>query len=140
MGTKLINVGLLTGDGGTGIGGGFEVSAVQLAPQLRLGLGGTVGFYSESVGNVDITRIPLLANANLHLYLPSVPELDLFAGAALGIISVNVENDIGDNSGSDSVFGINLGGRYYFTPTLAATGQIGVGDIPEIFLGISFKF
>lgn len=153
VGTKLVNVGLLTGSGGgIGIGGGLEVSVIELAPNIRLGIGGTVGYISDSEdgfgGDFTVTVIPVLGNANVHLAVPSVPELDLFGGLALGIVRVSADYDgIGselvDASASDTqtAVGINLGARYFFTPTLAGLAQLGLGDeIPELTLGISFKF
>lgn len=133
-GTKIASVGLLSAGngGGTGIGGAFEFSMLELAPNLNLGIGGSVGYYSR----FSVTSIPLYANGNVHLALPSVPELDLYAGLAVGVVRFSGD---GVSGTSDLFIGVNLGGRYYFTPKVAGFAQLGVGDVPELFLGVTFK-
>lgn len=145
VGTRVFSAGLMTGgSGGTGLGAAFEVSTLELAPNVRLGLGGTVGYWSDSEPGVDVRSIPLLGNANVHVAIEEVPQLDLFAGVALGLVftSVDIDNAAVDVDDSDTSleFGINLGARYYFTDTVSGFLQLGVGDIPEIFVGLGFKF
>lgn len=145
VGTRIFSAGLITGgSGGTGLGAAFEVSTLELAPNIRLGLGGTAGYWSDSEPGFDVRVIPLLGNANVHVAIEEVPQLDLFAGVALGLVisSVDVDNAAVDVDESDTSleFGINLGARYYFTNMVAGFVQLGVGDIPEIFVGLSFKF
>jgi hypothetical protein len=148
VGSKLLNVGLFA-DGGTGLGASLEVGVAELAPRISLGLGGTIGFWSNSGPGFNVTSIPVLANANVHVGLPDLPALDLFAGAALGIIRYSVDYDGAgpgpgngrrDDGETDTAFGINLGARYEFTSKVGGVVQLGVGDIPELFLGVSFKF
>jgi hypothetical protein len=144
IGTKLFNVGLFA-DGGTGLGAGFEVGVLDLAPRVTLGIGGTFGFWSDSGPGFDVTSIPVLANANVHYTLPDLPQLDLFGGASLGIIRYDVDYDLPgggprDDGETDTVFGVNLGARYEFTSKVGGIVQLGIGDIPELFLGVSFKF
>lgn len=140
VGTKIISAGLLTGSaGGTGLGGAFEYSLLELAPKLRLGVGATLGYYSDSDFGIDVSSIPILANGNVHFALPEVPKLDLFAGLAVGFVRTSIDllgESVSDN---ETVVGVNLGGRYFFTDKLAGVAQLGVGDIPEIFVGITFK-
>ncbi len=145
VGTRVFSAGLMTGSGGgTGLGAAFEVSMLELAPNIRLGVGGTVGYWSTSSPGIDARVIPVLGNANVHLALEEVPQLDLFAGVALGLVftSLDVDSNVSvvDDSRSDLEFGINLGARYYFTDTVSGFLQLGVGDIPEIFVGLGFKF
>ncbi len=139
-GTKLLSVGLMD-FGSTGFGGAFEVSVLELAPNIRLGIGATAGYVSHSSFGADATTLPLYANGNVHFAIPSVPQLDLFAGAAFGIIRTSVKV-LGESvSDSDTGFGINIGGRYHFTEKLGAFAQIGLTDeVPDFFLGITFKF
>lgn len=75
----------------------------------------------------------------MHFALKDVPQLDLFAGLAVGIVRTSAEVLGVSASSSTSVVGVNLGGRFYFTEKLAGVAQLGVGDIPEIFVGITFK-
>jgi hypothetical protein len=144
VGSKLLNVGLFA-DGGTGLGASLEVGVLELAPRVSLGIGGTLGFWSNSGPGFDVTTVPVLANANVHFGLPELPQLDLFSGVALGIVRYNVDSD-GPGEGSredgetNSAFGVNLGARYEFTSKVGGIVQLGIGDIPELFLGVSFKF
>ncbi len=144
VGGKLLNVGLFA-DGGTGLGVGFEVGVLELAPRVTLGLGGTFGFWGDSGPGVDVTSIPILANANVHFGLAEVPQLDLFGGIGLGIVRSTFDYDgpgegPRDDSDTKSAFGVNLGARYEFTQQLGGIVQLGIGDIPELFLGVSIKF
>jgi hypothetical protein len=140
-GTKVVSVGLLS-DGGTGVGGAFEYSLLELAPKIRFGIGGSVGYFSEDVGSASFSSLPILATGNLHFALPEVPALDLFAGAALGIVRFSYDDDFPGSDefdDTDTVFGINVGARYYFTPRVGGVAQLGLGDVPELFIGLSFK-
>jgi hypothetical protein len=143
-GSKILNLGLFL-DGGTGFGGSFEASVKELAPNIRLGIGGQVGYYSESNFGIDVSSIPVHALANVHLAVPSVPQLDLFAGLAVGVIRTSVSGGLGDILGEDASTtdfgaGVNIGARYFFTPKLAGMAQLGVGDVPELFLGVTIGF
>ena len=68
-GTKLVSAGLLS-DGGTGFAGSFEYSLLQLAPKITLGIGGTVGYFSESSLGFSFSSTPILANGNVHIEIP----------------------------------------------------------------------
>jgi hypothetical protein len=77
----------------------------------------------------------------VHYAIPSLPALDLFGGLSLGIARTSVDGLLGtDVSNSETVLGINLGGRYMFTPKLGGFAQLGLADAPELFLGVSIKF
>ncbi len=145
-GSKLVSVGLLS-DNGTGVAGSFEYSLLELAPNLTLGIGGTVGYFSQDAGVIGkFTSLPILANGNVHLALPDVPQLDLYGGIAVGIVRYSYDSNFnfpGDNdlySDSDTVVGFNIGGRWMFTPKFGAFAQLGLGDVPELYLGGSLKF
>jgi hypothetical protein len=138
-GTKLINLGLLTDP--TGFGGGLEVGLMEFAPNFTLGVGGTFAYQSRSSFGVDVSTTWIVGNANVHFAIPSVPQLDLYSGVQLGIARVSVDaTGIGDRSDSDTVFGVNVGGRYMFTPKLGGFAQLGIADAPELFFGVSIKF
>lgn len=141
-GTKMVSVGLLS-DGGTGVAGSFEYSLLELAPNLTLGIGGTVGYFSESNLGFSRSSMPILANGNVHLALPDVPQLDLYGGIAVGIVRFSYDTGFpgrNDASDSDTVVGVNVGGRWMFTPEFGAFAQLGLGDVPELYLGGSLKF
>lgn len=137
-GSKILDLGIVTDP--TGFGGGFEVGLLELAPNFTLGVGGAAAYQSESAFGVDVSSTWIAGVANVHYAIPSLPALDLFGGASLGIVRASV--DIVGESASDSEvgFGINLGARYMFTPKLGGVVRLGVEDAPELFLGVSIKF
>ncbi len=138
-GTKLVNLGIVTDP--TGFGAGVEVGILELAPNITLGVGGTFAYQSQSVLGADFSTTWIVGNANVHYAIPSLPQLDLFGGVSLGIARFSGETILGtDVSNSDTVFGVNLGGRYMFTPKLGAFAQLGLADAPELFLGLTIKF
>jgi len=139
-GTKLVNLGIVTDP--TGFGAGFEVGLMELAPNITLGVGGTFAYQSQSSFGGDVSLTSIVGNANVHYALPDLPALDLFAGLSFGIARTSADVDVigVDVSNSDTVLGINLGGRYMFTPRLGAFAQLGLADAPEIFLGLTIKF
>jgi hypothetical protein len=123
----------------------LEVGLLELAPNITLGVGGTFAYQSQSVAGFDFSTTWIVGNANVHYAIPSLPQLDLFAGVQLGIARSSGGVDLGvfgdtDSSVSNTVVGINLGGRYMFTPKLGGFAQLGVADAPELFLGLSIKF
>ena len=136
-GTKILDLGIVADDP-TGFGGGFEVGLLELAPNFTLGVGGAAAYQSESL----FSSTWLAGVANVHYAIPSMPKLDLFAGASLGIIRTSVDIDVPglDGSNSDLGFGINLGARYMLTQKLGGVVRLGVEDAPELFLGLSIKF
>lgn len=143
-GTKMLSVGMLS-DGGTGVAGSFEYGVLEFAPNITLGIGGTVGYFSQDAGIFgDFTSMPILANGNVHLALPDVPQLDLYGGLAVGIIRYSYDDNFSgvgaDFSDSDTVVGFNVGGRWMFTPKFGAFAQLGLGDVPELYIGGSLKF
>lgn len=150
-GTKLVSINLQTGgdyEGSTGLGGAFEVGVKPIGKNATLGLGVSIGLFSESAsfGGESITTslVPLMATGNIHFGLPSAPKLALYAGASAGYIGASVSADFdgfqGSVSESESGFGVQGGARFQLTNKLLAHGQLGFGDIPLITAGVSFKF
>lgn len=138
-GSKIVDLGIVTDP--TGFGGGLEVGLLELAPNLTLGVGGAASYQSESVLGADFSTTWIAGLANVHYSLPDLPALDLFAGAALGIIRFSGDGILGESvSNSDTGFGINLGARYMFTPKLGGVVRLGIEDVPDLFLGVSIKF
>jgi hypothetical protein len=138
-GSKILDLGIVTDP--TGFGGGFEVGLLELAPNFTLGVGGAAAYQSQSSFGIDVTSTWIAGVANVHYAIPSLPALDLFGGASLGIVRASIDGGLaGDASDSELGFGINLGARYMFTPKLGGVVRLGVEDAPELFLGVSIKF
>jgi hypothetical protein len=143
-GTKLVSVGLLAGGDGYpdfGFGGAFEYGLLDITPKIKLGIGGSAGYMTES----SVTAIPVYGVGNLHFSIPNQPKLDLYAGASVGItrFSIDLPSGLGglvDNSTTDSGIGIQGGARYAATKSLLLHAQLGLVDIPLLTAGVSFKF
>ena len=150
-GTKVLSLGVMTGGDYEGLGGGasFEVGVLDFTPSIRLGVGGMFGYLRDSqdfgLSEYTLTQMPIMAIGNVHFELPNQPKLDLYAGASLGIIRVSYSGDFAgipglNASDSDTGFGIQGGARYSIGEKISVMGQLGVGDIPLLFGGISLKF
>lgn len=151
--SRIFNVGILTGGDyeGFGIGASFEKGVYEFTPSLTLGLGAFAGFVKGDVGQsngfeYNVTQIPVMAIGNVHLAIPSQPNLDVYGGLSLGIVRFSSSFDgaaptgFDDASSSDLGLGIQVGARYAFTPKVTAFGQLGVNDIPLLYAGLSFNF
>jgi hypothetical protein len=135
-GSKIVDLGIVADDP-TGFAAGFEVGLLELAPNLTLGVGALGTYQSES----SVSLMILAGQANLHYTLPSLPALDLFGGATVGINRVSVDFLGEDASDSDVGVGLNIGARYMFTSKLGGVVRLGLNDdIPDIILGLSIKF
>lgn len=161
VGSKVLSVGLLLGgtsytygSGGIGLGAGLEVGVGEIAKQVRLGVGGFLGYQHDSDGlfgnNFSVSSILVAGFVNGHYQLRQVPKLDLYAGPVLGISrqSVNYDNKCEisikydcNNSSSDPAVGVQTGARYEFTPGVLGSIQLSVGTrLPLANAGIAFKF
>jgi len=152
QGSRIASVGVLTGGDyeGLGLGGSFEVGVKEFTPTLSLGVGAFAGYVRGDLGFGlgNVTQIPVMAIGNVHLAIPSQPKLDLYGGLSLGLLRTSVSFDDGDTglfgdetlSNSDLGLGIQVGGRYAFTPRAMGFVQLGVNDIPLLYAGLSVKF
>ncbi len=150
-GDRVATVGFMTGGDydGSGLGGMVEWGVLSLTQKVHLGIGGFVGFQrnKETVGSfsASTTVIPLMAQGNLHFPVAAQPRLDLFAGASIGLVRVSADctgcTTAGvDASNTDSGVGIQGGARFNLLSSLSVVGQVGFGDLPLLFAGVSFKF
>jgi opacity protein-like surface antigen len=147
-GTRIASLGIMTGGDYEGFGGGgsFEIGVINFTPTLSLGVGGMIGYLSESEGGFSVSAMPIMAIGNVHLALPAQPKLDLYGGLSIGV--VRVSSDVCDAlpgipcdaDSSDSGLGLQVGARYAMTPRASLMGQLGFSDIPLLYAGVSFKF
>ena len=154
QGSRIGSIGVLTGGDyeGFGAGASFEVGVAEFTPTLSLGVGAFAGYVRGDVGfsnvfNYNLTSIPLMAIGNVHLAIASQPKLDLYAGLSAGIVRTSISYDgtapgsFGlEDSNSDSGFGFQVGARYGFTDRAMGFAQLGAGDIPLLYAGLSFRF
>jgi hypothetical protein len=113
-------------------------------------VGGIVGYTTSSYGEADykwtFTYIIIGARGAYH-FLENQKNLDAYAGLTLGynIVSNSFSGPGGaayhgfySAGGSYMHFGVFVGGRYYFTPRLAAVAELGY-DIGFVKIGLAYK-
>jgi hypothetical protein len=129
-------------------GGRFE-HAIKNLPDLGngvLGIQVAAEYYSWSANSADfsssIKYIPIGVTANYHFKV-SEPKFDPFVGLGLGynIVSCSYAGAFGSgNCGYNSgIYAIaRAGARYFFSPSMAAYGDVGAGGA-TLNLGLMFK-
>ena len=116
-----------------------------------LGVGGSFAYsqYSEdfflltNAGEFTYTNIVFLGTVFFHADVFKNPKVDPFLSFSIGTNTGSVSyNGAAGNISTPSVSGFTAGAgaglRYYFSPKLAAVGEVGVG-IGALRLGIDFK-
>jgi len=152
------DVGPTIGLGGLGsasaaFGGRFE-HAIKTLPDLGngvLGIQVAAEYYSWSsnfrsgtaVFSSSIKYIPIGVTANYHFKLEE-PKIDPFVGLGLGynVVSCSYSGTFtgsGDCGYSSGIYFIGrAGARYFFSPSMAAYGDVGAGGA-TLNLGLMFK-
>ncbi|GAB3925858.1 hypothetical protein [Larkinella terrae] len=149
-GDKFLNAGIGLGayyGGGVPIGASFEVGVTD-----EISVGAQVDFYTWGYNYVGYkwryTFIPVAVRGSYHvneLLNLNNDKLDLYAGLALGYYISSYSDNSGytgfyDNSyGNRVLFGLHIGGRYFFKPNIGAFAEVGYGVAP-LKLGVTFKF
>jgi hypothetical protein len=152
---------------GIGVGGLGGFYGSSNLPVLTAGLdfgidkmfsaGGRIGYTSSTFENpyfIAATRaiyrwkytyITIAGRGSYHYPIEN-EKLDLYGGVDLGynIVSSKYDGDVAGRlyaasaSGSYMFFGVHVGGRYYFSQSLAAFGELGYG-YGILNVGISLK-
>lgn len=163
-GDKVVNLGIGLGNtlhSGSGmstkippVSGSFEYGVKDnlFDDKSSLGVGAFVGYasseYKQTIIGHNSTKLKysdVILGLRGALHYQLVEKLDTYAGVSLGydIVSTSVSNSNHENfanADSSSFFaGVYLGGRYYFTESLAAMAEVGY-DIAALRLGIAYKF
>jgi hypothetical protein len=151
------DVGAVIGLGGlngasASFGGRFE-HAIKNLPEFGngvLGIQAAFDYYSWSDDfngagfgySWSYKYIPIGVTANYHFKLDE-PKIDPFVGLGLGynIVSCNVSGTFnGDCGYSSGIYAIaRAGARYFFSPSMAAYGDVGAGG-GALHLCLMFKF
>jgi hypothetical protein len=129
--------------------GGFDYG---LTPDISVGA--VASYYKSSMdvgyglGSWTYSYLAVGARSDYHFgrFVP-VERLDLYGGLLLGygVLSVSAPastSPFGGATGSSAnifIWGVNLGGRYFFTPSLAAQVELGVG-LGNLSAGLAYKF
>lgn len=159
-GDKLLNAGIGLSSyygGGLPIGVSLEVGITD-----EISVGAQIDYSHWSYGynygpgynyKYSYTFIPVAVRGSYHvnkLLNLNNDKIDLYGGAALGYYissfkfsdatgSTPVGYNYNDAYGSKVLFGIHIGGRYYFKPNLGAFAELGYG-VSALKLGVTFKF
>ncbi len=151
QGDKLLNVGiglggyynyggyyggLYGGGGGVTLGGSFEYGFTD-----QISAGAQIDFYSRNYGGGGrVTTIPIALRGSYHfneLLNLNNDKIDLYGGLQLGYFLES--NNFGDSRSGRGLFGVHIGGKYYFQPNLGAFAEVGYG-VTGLKLGVAFKF
>lgn len=112
-------------------------------------IGGRVSYRTYTEHNWRTTTIGFAANGNYHfnqlLSLPS--KFDLYAGLSLGYLHYTNKYTGPDNVYRSKVtndspldWGIQIGGRYFFTDQLGLNLEFSGGALYGAHIGITYKF
>jgi len=137
------------GSSGIAISGGYEYGVHE-----NVSLGGLVGYSSSSdeynsyYGGTygwKYTYILIGARGAYHIDLLHNSNIDTYGGVLLGynIVSSSATGTNSSYYGSTAsasymLFGVFIGGRYYFNPNLAAQVELGYG-VGFLNVGIAYK-
>ncbi|HYW31477.1 MAG TPA: outer membrane beta-barrel protein [Gemmatimonas sp.] len=150
-GTRNVSLGYMAAGEYQGHGAGImlEKGMLSLSPRLHVGVGGFLGVQrnTETFGETTVrsTSVPLMGIANMHLAPISMPRLDLYGGLSAGFTRTSLDTDAvvlppGDEAGTEFSLAIQAGARYALSQRSSLLVQIGLGDLPLLFAGASFKF
>ncbi|MPR34369.1 hypothetical protein [Salmonirosea aquatica] len=150
QGDKLLNLGIgLNGyyGGGLPIGASFEYGVTD-----QISVGAQIDYYTWNYGYVGYkwryTFMPIALRGSYHvneLLNLNNDQIDLYGGVQLGYYISSFKDDTGyignyNNAyGNQVLFGIHLGGKYYFKPNLGAFAEVGYG-VSAVKLGLALKF
>ncbi len=140
----------LVSDYGLPISLTYERGIYDINDDMAIGVGATVGygFDSESTniggtgGKWKYSNVLLGVNGNYHY--TGVDKWDFFGGLLLGydIASAKWDGDYDapvSATSNEFVLGLNVGARYYFSESFAATATAGFG-ISSVSIGVAYKF
>jgi hypothetical protein len=154
FGMGYTDVGGVVGLGGlngasASFGGRFE-HAIKALPDMgggMLGIQASAEYYSWSASfagfSSSIKYIPVGVTANYHFKMTE-PKFDPFVGLGLGynVVSCSYSGAFGASSDcgySSGIYAIaRVGARYFFSPKMAAYGDVGAGGA-TLNLGVMFK-
>jgi hypothetical protein len=115
-----------------------------LTPNIGIGATGTFWSWGGTYWHQSV--ISLNAEAAYHFTQLNFEKIDLYAGAGLGYSVYTVRYNVGYLTGATGASGIHLttfvGGRYYFTPRIAASLILsgGVGNWAGVGAAVGVTF
>jgi hypothetical protein len=154
QGESVLSAGLALG-GINGSAGSMSVPPIFVSYDFGLtpdfSLGAAASYYQASADygygrdwKYSYTTLAVRGDYHFGRLLP-IEKLDLYGGLLLGygIVSVSAPSNFPGSAGVGStanlvVWGASLGARYYFTKSLAAQVELGVG-LGNLGLGLAYK-
>ncbi|MFI3314180.1 MAG: hypothetical protein R3Y04_00750 [Rikenellaceae bacterium] len=120
----------------------YEVGVVDLGSNFAIGVGATAGYASKSENDYKYSNLLLGALGNFHYV--GLNKWDFTAGLVLGYDIASAKwtgtgTEIGTDSASGLLLGLNVGAKYYITESLGIAANVGMG-IATCQLGIAYKF
>lgn len=132
------------GDGGAIA---MEWTVARLSSRFSVGIGGMAGVQhnSEPYGSVRNTTytVPLLGVSNIQYQSQPNSRLALYGGVTAGITHVAMPGYKGvglDERGNKSSVGVQVGARFRLASRMGLMAQLGVGDQPAIFSGLTWRW
>ena len=134
---------------GDGIGASAEWRVANLSRRFSLALGGMTGLQKNSEpynGNyITNTTVPVLGIANVRFQRAADSRLQLYTGISTGITQIFVQGyqhlppGAPDERGTHFALGAQIGMRYRIVKNTGLMLQVGVGDNPGVFGGLSIR-
>jgi hypothetical protein len=124
----------------------LEKGIMEIDKVGQLSVGGIVGVkhasWSYSNENGSYNDFIISTRGAIHPDFIKVKKLDTYGGLAIGALIHNEKfpysNYVNDNY-VHALFGLYIGGRYYFTNNFAAFSELGYG-LGYFTIGASYKF
>ena len=155
-GDNLVNVGI--GIGSPFFGSGYS-SSLPVNPSFSyekgitdaISVGGQISYASSKFDDRPYSNYSFKENAfyigargsyHLNQYLDLDSRFDIYGGASLGYVIVNVSDNTGytGSAASDIGFGLFAGGKYYFQENTAVYAELGYQSLAFLNIGVAFKF
>lgn len=154
-GDNLLNIGI--GIGSPFFGSGYS-SSLPVNPSLSyekgvtdaISVGGQLSYASSKFDDYPYSNYRFKESAfyigargsyhfNQDLNLDS--RFDIYGGASLGYVIVNVSDNTGysGSAASDVGFGLFAGGKYYFQENTAVYAELGYQSLAFLNIGVAFK-
>ncbi len=138
-GDKVVNLGV--GIGATAnVSLSGEVGILDgIADKGSIGVGGIVGIGTNLLGSRYSRYSRFAAAARGLFHYPFLDKLDTYGGIVLGVGYYHYNSSYAYHANyAGAIYGLVLGGRYYFSDKMSFFGEVGAG-MDYLTLGIAFK-
>ena len=106
--------------------------------------GGELSYAGSKFYGINVNAFYIGARGTYHLgkLVDLGKNTDLYGGVGLGYVIVNVSDNTGDSATASSAlgYGLYVGGKYYFSPSVGLYAELGYQSLSYINVGVAFKF